>query len=230
VIIENPRHNRFLALMSQAEIASVIQTYKNRYCFLQSLKGIEAITIFKNHGPLSGCSLVHPHSQIVATPVVPYQIRRRADISREFFDVNGKCLHCTFIKKELKHQKRIVFETSHFLTFVPYAAPMPFVMLLLPKKHLASFDKISPNEIRDLALHLKVVLGKLYYGLDNPDFNYTIRCFPVKERGLEYFHWHIGIIPRLTQPAGFEIGSGIFINTMLPEKAARQLRNVKIPS
>jgi UDPglucose--hexose-1-phosphate uridylyltransferase len=110
---------------------------------------------------------------------------------------------------------------------MPYASFVPFQMLVLPKRHMASFADINDSEIFELASVLKIALSKLYRGLDNPDFNYTIRSIPVHENGEEYFHWYLSILPRLTQPAGFELGSGMFINTALPEEAAEFLRNIK---
>lgn len=227
VIVENPRHNTIIALMSDEEAENIIKTYKSRYVSIEAERGVRAITIFKNHGLSAGCSLAHPHSQLVATPIVPPQIRSRMEQAARYFDIAGKCIFCYTLKQELEAKERMVFETENFVSFIPYAAPVPFAIWIFPRRHAASFDEITEPETRDLAKHLKTVLSKLYRGLDNPDFNYTIRSIPVREKGVEYFHWYISVIPRINQPAGFELGSGIFINVSLPEDGAKFLRDLK---
>jgi UDPglucose--hexose-1-phosphate uridylyltransferase len=227
VIVENPRHNTLIALMSDKEVEDIIRTYKTRYLSLSGKEHIEAIIIFKNHGPAAGTSLEHPHSQLIATPIVPPQIRSRLEHATRYFDTTGKCVGCFVLEQELKAKARVVIETDGFAVFMPYASFVPFQMLVLPKRHMASFADINDSEIFELASVLKIALSKLYRGLDNPDFNYTIRSIPVHENGEEYFHWYLSILPRLTQPAGFELGSGMFINTALPEEAAEFLRNIK---
>jgi len=230
VIIEHPRHDIIMPLMSDEEVENIIRVYRARYLALQDNKGIEAVIIFKNHGPGAGTSLEHPHSQLVATPIVPPQIRNRMERAMHYFDNTGLCVFCRTLEEELKAGKRIVLETDKFVVFSPYAGASPFMMWIFPRRHMASFVEINDAELSCLSRALKHSLQKLYYGLDNPDFNFTIRSIPVKEHGSEYFHWYISIIPRLTQPAGFELGSGMFINTTLPEANAEFLRSVKTPS
>jgi UDPglucose--hexose-1-phosphate uridylyltransferase len=132
------------------------------------------------------------------------------------------------LEEELKLQERIVVETGHFVSFVPYAALAPFHMWVLPRRHTESFGDITEEEITDLAKNLKLTLSKLYYGLDNPDYNFVIRSVPVNEKGKEYYHWYITIMPRLVKTAGFEIGTGMSINTSLPEENAKFLREIKV--
>jgi len=227
VIIEHPKHNTTIPLMQDAEVADIIRTYKQRYSAIQQNRGIEAIIIFKNHGPNAGTSLEHPHSQLIATPIVSPQSRSRIEQAVNYFDVTGDCLFCQTLAEELKLKKRIVSESENFVSFMPYAGASPFQAWIFPRRHMASFDQINETEVIDLAKNLKCILSKLYYGLDNPDYNYTIRSIPVTEEGKEYFHWYLSIIPRISQPAGFELGSGMFINTSLPEESAEFLRQVK---
>lgn len=228
VIVENPLHNTIIPLMSNEEVENILKVYKARYVCLKDEPGIEAIIIFKNHGPQAGTSLEHPHSQLVATPIVPPQIRGRVDRAMRYHDMTGECIFCKTMQEELKAKVRIVFETDKFFSFIPYGSQSPFDIWIFPRRHMASFDEINDAELSDLAINLKSTLQKLYYGLDNPDFNYTIRSRPVKEKGDQYLHWYISIIPRLSNPAGFELGSGMFINTSLPEEGAEFLRQVKI--
>jgi UDPglucose--hexose-1-phosphate uridylyltransferase len=228
VLIEHPLHNIIIPLMKDEEVENIIQMYKQRYIAMTRVEGIEAIIIFKNHGPMAGTSLEHPHSQMIATPIVPPQVRGRMEKAVHYFDMTGTCVFCKTLEEELKEKKRLVLETDKFVSFLPYAGASPFTIWIFPRRHMAYFAHINDEEIKDLAINLKNTLQRLYYGLDNPDFNYTIRSVPVKERGTEYFHWYISIIPRMTQPAGFELGSGMFINTALPEESAEFLRQVKV--
>ena len=229
VIIEHPRHDMTTALMSDCEIEDIILTYKNRYESMRQVKGIEAVTIFKNHGPGAGTSQEHPHSQIIATPIVPPQIRNRLDNSVKYFDLVGGCVFCQMLENELKRKKRVILESEKFVAFLPFAGASPFATWIFPRRHMASFSLIDEAEIKDMAHSLKCVLSKLYYGLDNPDFNYTIRSIPVRENDVEYFHWYLSVVPRISHPAGFELGSGIFINASIPEESAEYLRQVRCP-
>jgi UDPglucose--hexose-1-phosphate uridylyltransferase len=228
VIIENPRHNTCVALMSDGEVEDIIKVYKTRYNTLKNMPGIEAITIFRNHGAGAGTSLEHPHSQLIATPIVPPQVRNRVESATHYFDTMGKCVYCDMLEQELAEKKRIVAENPDFVSFMPYASAAPFSTWIFPRRHVPSFGDINDAEIKDLAAMLRLTLAKLYIGLNNPDFNYTIRSIPVKEEGRDYFHWYLTVVPRISQPAGFEVGTGIFINTAVPEESAEFLRSVKV--
>lgn len=230
VIVETPLHNTTTALLPHQDVVDIIKTYKNR--FLEGYKDprIDHIIIFKNHGEGAGTSLEHPHSQLISSPVIPIQIRDRLEAAVHFFDDTGKCLLCMTMEMEKKEGTRIVLETDHFITFIPYAALSPFHTWVFPKRHAASFGDITEEETKDLALNLKTTLAKLYYGLDNPDYNYCIRSSRPRDADSEYFHWYLSITPRLSKAAGFELGSGMFINASLPEESARFLREAKCPS
>ncbi|HSY64121.1 MAG TPA: HIT domain-containing protein [Terriglobales bacterium] len=128
----------------------------------------------------------------------------------------------------IEDQQRVVLLTDHFVALELYASPTPFCTPIYPRRHMASFGDISNVEMADLARVLKSVLAKIYHGLGNPDFNFTIRSAPAEYVGVKHFHWYVSIIPRLTRVAGFELGSGMFINTVLPEAAVEFLRNVKV--
>lgn len=227
VLIENPRHNTCIALMNDSEVEDIVETYKNRYLALMQAASIEAITIFKNHGPQAGTSQEHPHSQLIATPIVPPLTRTRIEQAVRFFDVMGKCIFCFTLEQELQEKKRIILETEHFVAFMPHAALTPFHTWIFPRRHMGSFSEINSAEVKDFASCLKQTLAKLYHGLENPDFNFTIRSTPVRECRLEYYHWYLSLVPRITQTAGFELGSGMFINISLPEQSAQFLRQVK---
>ncbi len=229
VIIETPLHNMTTALLPVDQVAEIVRTYKRRFKELYSDNRIGHVIIFKNHGERAGTSLKHPHSQIIGTPVTPFLIRRRIEEAIRFFDITGECLICKTLTQEKGEGSRVVFESDHFIAFIPYAAVSPFHTWIFPKRHSASFSDIREDEVRDLSLNLKTVLGKLYFGLNNPDFNYVIRSNRPKDAKSEYSHWYISIIPRLTTTAGFELGSGMFINASVPEESAEYLRTVHVP-
>jgi Galactose-1-phosphate uridylyltransferase len=214
--------------MSADAVSHVLSVYRQRYSIIRQDPRIEAIIIFKNHGEEAGTSIVHPHSQLVATPIVPYQIRSRIDEAIRYFDDTGECVGCRTVQDELRAKERVIHETEHFVCFIPYAALSPFHTWIFPKRHSCSFDAITQEELNDLAVMMKIVLAKLYVGLNNPSYNYSIRSIPTREQQAEYFHWYLSIIPRVSKTAGFELGSGMFINTAVPEDSASFLREVKV--
>ena len=141
-----------------------------------------------------------------------------------YYDDTGECIFCRVLRDELNSGERIVLENKNFVAFIPYAALSPFHIWIFPKNHSSCFGLIPMEEIDDMAEILKGILCKLYYCLDNPDYNYVIRSYSKVGPSLEYYHWYISVIPRVTKLAGFELGSGMYINTTLPEQSARFLR------
>jgi UDPglucose--hexose-1-phosphate uridylyltransferase len=230
VIIETPDHSQVMALMPDSFVAKILHIYKTRYDELSLDPRIALITIFKNHGIDAGTSLEHPHSQMIATPVTSLQVRERFQQAVRYFDDFGECMFCQAIEEELQDQTRIVAVSEHFVALELYASPAPFSTHIYPRRHMASFGDVSTAEMNDLARMLRLILAKLYHGLADPDFNFTIRSAPTESVGVKYFHWYLSVIPRLTRVAGFELGSGMFINTVLPEAAAEFLRNVDVES
>lgn len=229
VIIEHPKHNTTLALMAIDEVFYVLKAFKERYMELRENSKIEYIIIFKNHGPRAGASLPHTHSQLLALPIVPKDVMARINEAFKYHEEHGGCIFCKLISEEIEKQERIVAETSNFVAFVLYAATTPFHMWILPKKHSSSFANTTDEELLELAGILREVLAKIYYGLNDPDYNMIIRTSPITYEINPFFHWYITIVPRLTRTAGFELGSGMFINPSIPEEDAKYLREVKIP-
>lgn len=228
VIVETPDHSLSMALMPDAHVADILRIYKTRYDELSLDPRIAQVTIFKNHGTDAGTSLEHPHSQLIATPVISHQVRQRFQEALRHYDDFGCCIFCQMIDEELQEKKRVVLESEHFVAVELFASPAPFLTHIYPRRHMASFGDISSKEITDLGRVLRTVLAKLHVGLEDPDYNFTIRTAPAECVGVRYFHWYMSIIPRLTRTAGFELGSGMFINTVIPESAADFLRNVKV--
>ena len=228
VVVETPDHSLTTALLSDSQVADILRSYKARYEAMSADPRVAHVIIFKNHGVAAGTSLEHPHSQIIASPVISSQVRGRLHEALRHFDEFGECIFCQTLQEDLGDPDRIVMATEHFVALEPFASPTPFCTHIYPRRHMATFGAISQPELEDLARVLCSVLARLYHGLDNPDFNYTIRTAPHESAGVTYYHWYLSIIPRLTRVAGFELGSGMFINTMLPEAAAEFLRNVKV--
>jgi len=229
VIIENPLHNGFPAVIPLAGMQDIFRTYRALYRQFYQDSRVKMVILFKNNGAAAGTSLEHPHSQIVGTPVIPPQIRYRIEEAQKYHDDTGECLYCRILGGELKDRNRIILETEHFVAFVPYAALTPFHTWIFPRRHMASFDAMTEAELLDMASALQQALQRLYYGLDDPDYNYVLRSLPDPQGNIEYFHFYMAIVPRLTKAAGFELGSGMYINTQLPEKDAEFLRGVRIP-
>jgi UDPglucose--hexose-1-phosphate uridylyltransferase len=224
VIIESPDHERFLGQQPVEQVELVLRTLQARFNDLMRDVRFQAIILFKNHGEGAGTSLRHPHWQLIAMPVVPRLLRLKHAVATDYFDQTGRCLYCVLLREELAAVDRMVAQNDHFAAFVPYAAHLPFETWILPKVHEASFGGMKPALFRPLAEILKTTLSMLFAGLDNPHFNLTINTVPRGDEDKEYFLWHVQILPRLTMPAGFELGSGMAINPMLPEDAARSLR------
>jgi UDPglucose--hexose-1-phosphate uridylyltransferase len=228
VVIETPIHNEFIPLMDLSRIENLLSIYKERYRELKKNPNVRIILIFKNHGKGAGTSLQHPHMQIVAAPIVPPLIRRKYEVATQYYDDVGHCLYCDILFEEVKASTRIVMETDLFVALHPFSSHYPFETWIMPKIHKSSFGDISENEIKDLSIILKEILLKLSISLGNPDYNFIIHTAPVDDEHKFYYLWHIQIIPRLTQVAGFELGSGIYINIALPEETAAFMRDFKV--
>jgi UDPglucose--hexose-1-phosphate uridylyltransferase len=228
VIIETPVHNHTIATMGLEEVRNTVLTYRERYAALSKNERLELITIFRNYGEKAGTSLEHPHSQIIATPIVPPHVRTPLYQSQLACDTFGDCIYCGMMEEERRQGVRVVKETEYFLVISPFASRSPFETRIYPKIHRSSYATISDPELNDFAAVLQETLKRLSIGLNDPDYNYVIRSAPIEDTNVKYHHWYVVIVPKLTTPAGFEIGTGIYINTTLPEHCAEFLRRVQI--
>jgi len=225
VIIESAFHNHDIPIMLSKQIARVLETYIQRQKFLfTNFNDILNILIFRNHGPTSGTSLTHPHSQIIGTPIIPKYIHDREAIAKRYYEGTGHCSLCDIIEFERNDGSRSIYEDTSFLGIVPFASEVPFEVWIVPKRHYTDFGEINEREIADLSQALKKILLAYYDRLDNPDYNYIIHSCSRQKRETPYLHWYLRIRPRITTPAGFEIGSGVHINPSLPENDARILK------
>jgi UDPglucose--hexose-1-phosphate uridylyltransferase len=228
VVIEHQEHFQTIATMPLEAVERVISAYVERYQALIKRPAVELVTIFRNNGPRAGTSIRHPHSQIIASPIVPMHIRHIIEEAVRYFDTMGKCVYCTMIEQEQVFEERVISETEHFIAIAPFFSRSPFETWILPKRHGASFAEIPPMEKKDLAAVLIDILSRLYQGLGDPDYNYMVHSAPYQEDPADYYHWHVQILPKLAEVAGFELGSGIYLNSTSPEENARYLRETTI--
>ena len=228
VIIETPVHNKTIATMNHEEVVNIIRAYRKRYREIAQITDINLITVFRNHGINAGTSLEHPHSQIIATPIVPPHVREPVYQARMAYDSHGTCIYCDILKEEIRKKERIIYDNDYYISFAPYASNSPYECRIVPKIHNCALGDIEDHEIDDFANILRIVLKKLYIGLNDPDYNIVIRSAPTDDVNVKHYHWYVVIIPKITTPAGFEIGSGIYINIIPPESAAHYLKNIDV--
>ncbi len=232
VIVETPDHNVELADLPEDHIAAVFRTFQDRVNDLQGDDRFKYVLIFKNQGYLAGATLGHAHSQLIATPVTPKRVKEELNGARRYYEFKHRCVFCDIIKQEMKlTPERMVLETDSFVVLSPFAAHVPFEVWILPKRHSCDFGTISQQEAHGLAYALKQTLLKLRVALSDPPFNFLIHTAPFRRPRVGYwatiqqdFHWHLEIVPRVTRQAGFEEGSGFYINPILPEEAASVLK------
>ncbi len=228
VIVECPFHESNLAYLTEENIREVLWVYHDRLVDLKKDPRLVYGMVFKNFGAAAGASIEHTHSQLIVTPIVPISVWEEMTGALEFYKYRGRCIFCDIIYQEMSVEKRIVLETPNFLSFAPYASRFPFETWILPKSHTSHYENIQKNEVDELGTVLKTILLKLEMALDNPSYNYIIHTSPFDTQSLTHYHWHIEIIPRLTRVAGFEWGTGFYINPVPPEQAASFLRDTEV--
>ena len=224
VVIETADHSIDFPDLQDKRAEDVIWAFRDRIMDLKKDPRFEYILIFKNKGAAAGASLSHPHSQLIATPVVPKHVRELVNGAKNYFEYKERCVFCDMIKQESTTGQRIVAENDDFLAFVPFAARFPFEVWILPKVHDSDFEDAQKHEVVNLTRLLQMVLKRMREVLDNPPYNFIILNSPLRESKLPHYHWHLEIMPKLTKVAGFEWGSGFYINPTPPEEAAKFLR------
>jgi UDPglucose--hexose-1-phosphate uridylyltransferase len=224
VIIETPLHNASPATLDVDQMARVLVAAGERFNHLQQDRRLNYIAFFRNAGFAAGSSLTHPHTQIIATPITPTNIRFEIEEARRHYDDRMHCVYCETIEKEHQAGVRVVLETEAFLVFEPFASRWPFETWIVPKRHASVLIPGGSDQVRPLAIALHTALSALHRGLGDPAYNLVLHEAPLRDSCEDYWHWHIEILPRLSTAAGFELGTGIWINSMLPEQAAEYLR------
>lgn len=228
VIIESPSHVTFAEDLPKERWFELLQVFKERLLDLSKDSRFEYAIVFKNVGKSAGASLEHMHSQLIATPIIPLHVAEKLKHTKEYYEFRGRCAYCDMIVQEIRSQQRVVLDYNGYIVFTPFASRFPYEMCIVPKRHYNHFEWESAESLSNLAECLRISLIKLERGLGYPSYNYLIQSAPLKHAPSEYFHWHLEIIPRITNVAGFEWGTGFYINPVSPEKAAEMLRNVEV--
>jgi UDPglucose--hexose-1-phosphate uridylyltransferase len=231
VVIESPSHTHDLPDLPASHVAKVLHAFRERLIDLHRDARLRYVLFFKNFGERAGATLAHPHSQLIAMPIIPKHIDEELAGARKYFELKERCVFCDIVQQELaaKEASRVVIASERYLAIQPFAPRFPFETWILPRRHAAAFQSIEdPKAMLDLAAVLKDTLQRLNLALDRPPYNIVLHTSPVRDGVADYYHWHMEITPKLTRVAGFEIGSGFYINPTPPEDAARYLREVAI--
>jgi UDPglucose--hexose-1-phosphate uridylyltransferase len=222
VIIETPRHHARLTDLAVGEVADILWAYRERIRTLKKDTYLRSVMVFKNHGAAAGASLDHSHSQLIALPIVPKRVFEEMTGAKTYYNDHHQCIFCDIIKQERAAEVRIIEEREGVCAVAPFASRFPFETWIIPQDHNSSFEEVESYD--GLAQVLLGVLRRLDSVLENPPYNFVIHTSPFGDANNAYYHWHLEIIPRLTKVAGFEWGTGFYINPTPPEEAAHYLR------
>ena len=228
VIIETPEHNQTLATLPVKRVEDVLWAFRDRIVDLRKDKRFKYVLIFKNHGEAAGASLEHPHCQLIALPILPKQVVEELEGSKQYYTYKERCIYCDIVRQEMETGVRVVAENADFLTLSPYAPRFPFETWILPKQHESSFENSATHIYENLAHALKSLLAKMDKVLDTPAYNFVLHTSPVQDAPSDYYHWHFEVMPKLTKVAGFEWGTGFYINPTPPEEATQFLREAGV--
>jgi UDPglucose--hexose-1-phosphate uridylyltransferase len=228
VIIETPDHGAIMCDMPERQIEEVLWAFKERVNDLKRDQRFRYILLFRNYGEAAGASLEHPHSQLIALPVIPKRVKEEVDGAKLFYDLKERCIFCDIVREESAAGARLVIDTDRFIAIEPYAPRFPFETWILPKRHASHFEDSDAPTLQNLAWILRSTLRKLDRALERPAYNFVVHSAPVQDAPLPHYHWHFEIIPKLTKVAGFEWGTGFYINPTSPEESARFLRDAGI--
>lgn len=224
-IVVSRDHNNQIALMETVGVAEILDAYQSRYIDLMNKKSVNYIEIFHNHGREAGASVNHPHSQLMAIPVISPYVKSELDGAEQYHRQNKHCVYCAMVEWEIENKARVIFENDSFLVFCPYASRVAFETWVVPKKHKPYFERMSDGDKSKAAEALRMAVNKIYGALEDPAYNFYIHTSPCDGRDYPHYHWHIEILPRTSVWAGFELSTGIEISTIQPETAAEYLRN-----
>ena len=230
VIIETPDHKATLATLAAKQVEDVLWSFRDRILDLKKDKRFRFILLFKNYGEAAGASIEHGHSQLIAMPIVPGNVLDELRGAKEYYDFKERCIFCDIVRQELASKVRLVNENEHYVCIAPYAARFPFETWILPKTHDPYFEDSQKYEFEALSRMLIDALKRQNKALNTPPYNFIIHSSPFNQKyhDEDYYHWHLEIMPHVTQIAGFERGTGFYINPTPPEEAAKFLREVEM--
>ncbi len=227
VVIETPSHSETLTTMSIKAVENVLWSYRDRIIDLRRDHRLRYVMVFKNFGISAGASLEHSHSQIIALPIVPTKVREEIEGAKNYFSYKDRCVFCDILRQELQERKRVIHENEGFVSLAPFASRFPFETWIVPKVHQSSFELTESSFFSLAAEALSDTLRRMKEILDDPPYNYILHTSSSPEKDRDHYHWHFEIMPKLTKVAGFEWGTGFYINPTPPEEAAEYLREAK---
>jgi len=227
VVVETPRHTESLATLPLNSVRDILLAYRDRIVDLRRDKRLRYVLVFKNYGVAAGASLEHSHSQIIALPIVPRRVSEEIEGAKTYFHYKDRCVFCDILHQESRHRIRVITENDSFLSVAPFASRFPFETWILPKTHCPSFEQMEPFQYEMAAQILSDTLQRMHRVLSDPPYNYVIHTSSFPELDRDHYHWHFEIMPKLTKVAGFEWGTGFYINPTLPEEAAEYIREAK---
>lgn len=227
VVIETPRHFETLSTLPIKAVEYVLLAYRERMIDLRRDQRLRYVMVFKNYGVAAGASLEHSHSQIIALPIIPTRVREEIEGAKNYFNYKDRCVYCDILRQELRDRRRVVYENQGFVSLTPFASRFPFETWILPKLHQPSFELMDVSLFPLAAEALSDVLQRLKEVLEDPPYNYILHTSSSPEEDRDHYHWHFEIMPKLTKVAGFEWGTGFYINPTPPEEAAEYLREAK---
>lgn len=232
IVIETPEHRDSLSGLSSEHVALVLAAWAERIRDLKRDKRIRSVFVFKNQGVMAGAAIPgHAHSQVIGLPVTPKALKEMLNGARAHYRLKERCVYCDILREELEMDRRVIRTSERFVAIAPYASRHPYECWILPREHSPDFETSDADAFLDLATLLKGLLQRLEATLPEPAYNLFLYSGPSRDRRPGYwstldqdFHWHIAILPRLTEVAGFEVGTGFFANSVPPELAAAMLR------
>lgn len=223
-VLITKEHRQNFSDLENLQIAEIFDAYQERYLALMSKRNIKYISIFTNYGKTAGASVVHPHSQIVAMPIIDPDVARSIEGSSRYFQSHKKCVHCLMLEWEIEKRERVLFENDDFIAICPFVSRVAFEVRIYPKRHLSYFERITDNQKLKLAEVVKWVLGKVKNNLDDSDYNMFIHTAPCDGQTYDHYHWHLEIYPKTNTWAGLELSTGIEVCAILPEEAAKIIK------
>ncbi|HTP50373.1 MAG TPA: DUF4931 domain-containing protein [Anaeromyxobacteraceae bacterium] len=228
VVIETPDHGQNLCELSDGDLTQVLFAFKARVLDLRNDMRFRYILLFKNHGSAAGATLDHSHSQLIALPITPRQVADEIEGARRHYEHRERCIYCDIVGQERKDRARLIYENEEFVVFAPWAPRSPFETWIVPKRHESNFESEPKERLSFAAQALRSTLSRVMATLGRPAYNFMVHTNPLRDAASPSYHWHIEVVPALTQVAGFEWGSGFHINPVPPEEAAEFLRRAAV--
>lgn len=224
VVVETNSHEKGMDELGIGQVTEIFLTFKRRILDLKKDIRFKYIQVFKNHERLAGATIPHPHSQIVALPVIPFRLGEMLGTANGHFETRDRCMFCDIIHHEEEYGKRVLVENGDFIVISPFAPKLPFELVIYPKGHGASFEDAADSLVESLASILRDVVGRINGALEKPAYNLMLYNSPFGEGCGDYFHWHFELVPVITGTGGFELGTYTYINPTPPEEVVEVLR------